>query len=125
MAATNIARRGRCAPATSRITRITPAAIAKRTSCLCLCVRVLIYRLFQSRWIYLVVFRAAFLALGDLGDDRAVAWQRRAINHARRVPQLRAHDRLGALKIDALDLHHDDGARRLAGEDEAFAQRGI
>ena len=44
---------------------------------------------------------------------------------ARGVPQLRAHDRLGALEVDALDRDDDHGARRLAVDDEALRQRRI
>src|SRR5687767_4475153 len=80
-----------------------------------------INRLPQPCWIRAVILLPAHLALGDRGEDRAVARQARAVNVARGVPQLRAQDRLGALEIDALDRNDDDRARRLAGEHEALA----
>src|SRR5687768_15988520 len=85
--------------------------------------RASINRRLQPLRIGAVVFVPTFRTLGDLGQHCAVARQRGAVDQARRVPQLGADDRLGALEVDALDLDDEDGARRLAGEDEAFEQR--
>src|SRR6266508_3397732 len=69
-----------------------------------------------------VVSLAAESAVGQLGQNRAVARQALAIDMARWLPQLRAHDRLGALKEDAVDGNDEHGARALAVDDEALPQ---
>src|ERR1700730_12016227 len=56
---------------------------------------------------------AANLAVGQLGENCAVARQALAVHVARRIPQLRAHDRLCALVEDAVDRHDEHRARRL------------
>src|SRR5215208_581009 len=53
-----------------------------------------------------VMLGAAEPAAGELGQDHAGGRQRLAIDLARSIPQLRTHDRLGALIEDAFDSDH-------------------
>src|SRR5215470_13269702 len=72
-----------------------------------------------------IVLGTTELAAGEIGEDGAGARQAPALDVARRVPQLRAHDRLGALIEHALDRHDQHRARRLALDQEALRQRRI
>ena len=54
----------------------------------------------------------ADLATADLGEDFSGGRQRGARNLDRRVPQFRAHDRLGALEENLLDRDLQHAARR-------------
>ena len=47
------------------------------------------------------------------------------IDVARRIPQLRPHQRTGALEVDRVDLDHRHRARRLVVDGERGKQRGF
>src|SRR6516165_1840560 len=68
---------------------------------------------------------AAKLSVGQLGEDRAVARQALAVDVARWIPQLRAHDRLRALIKDAINRHDEHRARRLLVHRKAVTQLRI
>jgi hypothetical protein len=53
------------------------------------------------------------LAGRDGGENLAAGRQHLAVLSGRRVPQLRAHDRLGALVVDGVDRDDENRARRL------------
>jgi len=70
-----------------------------------------------------VVLRSADPALGEIGQDGTGARQAGAIHMARCIPQLRAHDRLGALEIDAIDGDRRSPCAAPCRQSESFAAR--
>src|SRR5262249_36751176 len=110
-----------CAHADGRATRsptdcdVAPARCALRSE----------QRRFQALGCGTVVGLAAELSVGQLGENRAVTRQTLAVYVARRIPQLRAHDRLRALIEYAVNGHDEHRTRRLLVHCKARTQLRI
>src|SRR4029078_97968 len=69
-----------------------------------------------------VIGFAAELTLAQFRNDGAGRGQALAIDLGRLLPEFRAHDRFGAMEINALDMNDEHTARQLAVDGEALHQ---
>src|SRR5580693_109770 len=72
-----------------------------------------------------VVVVAVELVADDASQDLAAGRQRTRRDKLRRIPQLRAHERLRALRVRGFDVDEDAELRRLAVDRARREQRGI
>src|SRR4026209_70688 len=72
-----------------------------------------------------VIGFAAELTLAQFRNDGAGRGQALAIDLGRLLPEFRAHDRFGAMEINALDMNDEHTARQLAVDGEAVHQFAV